>query len=664
MAEQQISVQDALWLNMDRPNNLMIIDSVLWFTESPDWDAVRAVIEERMIQQFPVFSSKPVKRKDGMYWVTDPKFNLDNHLIHANLPGTATLGDVQRYVNAQRSKPLPKTKPMWAFHFIDNVVNDKGQTGAVVMARFHHSIADGVRLVQVILGLCDPIQGEVGVAAAVGAGRSLDSGAKSGSGSRLDKVKGAALGLGGKAQAAGMGAVEQVKASAGLAKQAGASAASSVGEKVKAAASDPGAAAKSVPAALSGLPGQVAGAAAAARGIGENMLDDTLDVVGDPGQLADAFATMAPVPDEATNTAASVAKLALAGTSVKTSWSGTPGVAKEVYWVNAFRLDRVKQVGKKTNTTVNDVLLALVAGMLRRYLAAHGESVDEVMWMVPVSLKPFDPGMPEELGNHFALIAVKMPVDIEDPRECLREVSRRVNKIKKSHEAVVTFGVQRVVATSPERMSVFLTNFFANKAVGVLTNVPGPRGQIALAGTPVEGVLGWAPSSGDQPMTITIFSYNGRVHVGFGVDKKLVPDGERLSEFFVEEALAMWESIMGELPPREDIALLGSSDQRSRVSPRFTLPGAAAGAAVTSDDLEVRHAALQAGARRAAGWLQSLGGGTRRPGGRQHAQPPAVPRHLLPDPVGRRRCLPLNPLFQDREVSREQGRSRSHHGQG
>ena len=40
----------------------------------------------------------------------------------------------------------------------------------------------------------------------------------------------------------------------------------------------------------------------------------------------------------------------------------------------------------------------------------------------------------------------------------------------------------------------------------------------ALAGTPVEGVLGWAPASGDCPMTITIFSYNGRVHVGFGVD--------------------------------------------------------------------------------------------------------------------------------------------------
>ena len=69
-------------------------------------------------------------------------------------------------------------------------------------------------------------------------------------------------------------------------------------------------------------------------------------------------------------------------------------------------------------------------------------------------------------------------------------------------------------------------------------------------------MLGWAPSSGDQPMTITIFSYNGRVHVGFGTDRKLIPDGERLPEFFVEEMLAMWQSVMGELPEREDIAVL------------------------------------------------------------------------------------------------------------
>lgn len=554
MSEQQISVQDALWLNMDRPNNLMIIDSVLWFRSSPDWDAVRDVLQERMIKQFPVFSSKSVQRKDGTYWVTDPKFDIEKHLIRPKLGDRVPIGKVQQYVSKQRSKPLPKNRALWAFHFIDNVVGEDGQTGAVVMARFHHSIADGVRLVQVVLGLCDPIDGDTGVAAAVGKGRSLD--AESGGTSAVDRARRLTKRWAGNARQEASDAVAQARSGLDRARTAGSSLAASAVEQVREAAADPAAAAKAVPGALAGMPDRLSGAAGMAQEVGQEMLADTLEVVGDPSQLADAFSALSPVPDEAANTAASVAKLALAGPSVETVWSGTPGQSKQVHWVSAFDLDQVKQVGHRTGSTVNDVLLTVVAGMLNRYLAAHGESVDEVMWMVPVSLKPFDPGMPENLGNHFALIAVQMPLNIADPVERLREMSRRVDKIKKSHEAVITFGVQRAVATSPERTGVFLTNFFANKAVGVLTNVPGPRGPIALAGTPVAGVLGWAPASGDQPMTVTIFTYNGRVHVGFGVDEKLVPDGGRLAGFFVEEAISLRDAVLGSGSARDDTAVL------------------------------------------------------------------------------------------------------------
>lgn len=168
--------------------------------------------------------------------------------------------------------------------------------------------------------------------------------------------------------------------------------------------------------------------------------------------------------------------------------------------------------------------------------------------MIPVSLKPFDPGMPQELGNHFALIAFQMPLNIDDPKQRLFEVNRRINRIKNSKEAVLTFGVQHVISQTPERLSVFLTNFFANKAVGILTNVPGPRSQIALAGTPVEAMLGWAPSSGDQPMTICIFSYNGQVHVGFGADATLVPDASDLPRIFAEESRVLYATVTGKNP--------------------------------------------------------------------------------------------------------------------
>ena len=77
-------------------------------------------------------------------------------------------------------------------------------------------------------------------------------------------------------------------------------------------------------------------------------------------------------------------------------------------------------------------------------------------------------------------------------------------------------------------MSTALTDFFANKAVGVLTNVPGPRAPLTFAGVGVHQVIGFAPSSGDQPMTCTIFSYAGSVTIGFATDAALVPDPREL----------------------------------------------------------------------------------------------------------------------------------------
>ena len=112
----------------------------------------------------------------------------------------------------------------------------------------------------------------------------------------------------------------------------------------------------------------------------------------------------------------------------------------------------------------------------------------------------------------------------------------------------MTFGVQRVVSRSPAQVAFFLTNFFANKAVGVLTNVPGPKHEVSFAGSPVRQVIGFAPCSGDQPMTATIFSYNGGVTVGFASDATLLPDPDVLADLVVDELNTMIsEAIEGDV---------------------------------------------------------------------------------------------------------------------
>ncbi|HET6968445.1 MAG TPA: WS/DGAT domain-containing protein, partial [Ornithinibacter sp.] len=94
-------------------------------------------------------------------------------------------------------------------------------------------------------------------------------------------------------------------------------------------------------------------------------------------------------------------------------------------------------------------------------------------------------------------------------------------------------------------------DFFANKALGVTTNVVGPRRRRRLAGVPVDGVLGWVPGSGTHTVGVCIFTYAGTVRVGVVTDAALVPDPERLVAAF-EAELGLLASLAAPTPPPEE----------------------------------------------------------------------------------------------------------------
>lgn len=82
-----------------------------------------------------------------------------------------------------------------------------------------------------------------------------------------------------------------------------------------------------------------------------------------------------------------------------------------------------------------------------------------------------------------------------------------------------------------------LIDYFTAKGSLVLTNVRGPRRTVTLAGTPVTGVLVWAPCSGSLELSMSVLSYAGKVTVGFLVDAGLVPEPQALADAFREELL-------------------------------------------------------------------------------------------------------------------------------
>jgi diacylglycerol O-acyltransferase len=469
---------DLTWLHMDRPNNLMYVHGVLWLAQRPDWDAVEQVLRERLVGRFPVFARRAAQVDGTWVWEDDPDFSLDRHVRRVTLDAPGTLVEAQQYISTRFSQPLDRSRPLWEVDFIDGVGGlggDDDRDGAMMFARLHHGIADGVRLVQVLLSLLDPLTTDA-TPAQVGRSR------------RRTGVVGQA---GRVARHVGTGTVDLV---AGMSST------------------------------LTRSPGWV-------TRLHPRTLADSTALVRRPTRIVDRVTGVASEENKLVNTWRSLGRLTLSGRSVTTVWSGTPGVEKKVAWVSGLPLEEVRSVGRAHGVTINDVLLAAVSLGVTEYLTAKGETeVDQLNWLIPVSLKPIDAELPEQLGNHFALVMLPMPLGIADPHRLLREIRTRMNRIKNSAEPAVLYGVQRAIAETPAAVSVRITNYVADKAVGILTNVPGPRTPMALAGTEVTGVLGWVPTSGNQPLGLCIFSYNGMVNIGIASDAALLPDPDVLGQ--------------------------------------------------------------------------------------------------------------------------------------
>ena len=203
-------------------------------------------------------------------------------------------------------------------------------------------------------------------------------------------------------------------------------------------------------------------------------------------------------------------------------------MTKRAIWAAPIPLEDVVAVAHQTGTTVNDVLMSALAGALSTYLEArHGEAVD-IPTMVPVNLRPLDEPLPRDLGNRFALVLFTLPSGLATPFARLAETKRRMDAIKDSPEAVLTFGLIEQLGRTGPVLERVVVDFFANKATGVTTNVPGPRTPRYVAGTRITGLLGWAPESGDQALGTAIFSYDGSVFVGFKVDTGIITHPEEL----------------------------------------------------------------------------------------------------------------------------------------
>ena len=88
MARRPVDPVDTIWLNMDRADNLMVIESLMMLDGPVDRDRFKATVEHRILDRFPVFRQRPVPSRLPMvapHWEDDPDFDLVRHFVHARL---------------------------------------------------------------------------------------------------------------------------------------------------------------------------------------------------------------------------------------------------------------------------------------------------------------------------------------------------------------------------------------------------------------------------------------------------------------------------------------------------------------------------------------------------------------------------------------------------
>jgi WS/DGAT/MGAT family acyltransferase len=195
-------------------------------------------------------------------------------------------------------------------------------------------------------------------------------------------------------------------------------------------------------------------------------------------------------------------------------------------------LGQFKEIKNALGGTVNDVVLAAVAGALGRYLRAHGHSTHELELraMVPISVRAA--GEHGDLGNRVSSFMAPLPVFEEDPAERLHLVSATMGDLKESKQAVGASMMTQLQDFAPPTIAGQAARLqpaqrFFNL---VVTNVPGPQFPLYLLGRRMESMTPMVPLARRQAVCFGIMSYDGRINFGLIGDYEAMSDLESLAE--------------------------------------------------------------------------------------------------------------------------------------
>jgi len=483
-ASEPVSPVDHAWLRMDEPANLMQINGVLVLEQPVSVEQIKEIVRRRLL---PIarFRQRVVTGRGGQpRWDEDPAFDLDRHVLAAALPAPADDGALAAVVGELMSTPLASGRPLWEFRLLQPY-----RGGCALLARIHHAIGDGVALMLVLLSLTDlQPSGPPTVRPTPDDPVPPDT---------PERPAGRETPDGGKAPAGGKPP-----------------------EPLEAPGTNP----------FTELFCQPLHDIGKIRALADEISPELMRLLHAPMEALRRSRLLTGIGG-----IGALGRLVGRPPDPRSPFKGPLGVPKAVAWSEPLALAEVKQVGRALGGSVNDVLISATTGGLRRYLARRTKLPRrlDVRAAMPVNLRPL--ARMSQLGNHFGLVFLSLPLGIADPLARLAELRRRSAALRRSAEAVVVLLILRTIGRVPLAVQRLVVKIFATKATLVMTNVPGPNRTLYLAGKPIRDVFFWVPQSGHVGLGISILSYNGTVRLGVGTDAGLVPDPQAIVAGFQEE---------------------------------------------------------------------------------------------------------------------------------
>lgn len=218
--------------------------------------------------------------------------------------------------------------------------------------------------------------------------------------------------------------------------------------------------------------------------------------------------------------------------------------------IRSTSLENIKRLKNATDTTVNDVVLAICAGALRKYLLAHNAlPAEPLRAVVPVSIRTGNEADP--WTNRVGAVHVDLPTNEKDPLVRLALCHEAMTAAKKQFKMVPAEGLMDlarysapVLAASANRLAsqLRLADQYSQPYNLIISNVPGPRQPLYFAGAPMQHQFPASLVSDGQGLNITVHSYLDKLDFGMVSDRDLVPDLWDLADMHIDEIAILFQA--------------------------------------------------------------------------------------------------------------------------